>query len=121
MTERLAGGKAFWTCAGFTLASALVGATFSSLSLRMVGTGHQHEYALYAASRSVALVLTIVFIMLRRSWGGIVALAVAMTIVQLFDSVVGYLLREPGELYGPALFAIINAVLLVWMSRAIRD
>jgi hypothetical protein len=118
MTQKIAGGKAFWTCAGFTLVSALVGATFSVLSLRVIGTGHQHEYALYAASRSVALVLTIIFVMLRRSWRGVVTMAVAMTIVQVFDSVVGYLLHEPSEIYGPALFAIINAALLVWMSRA---
>jgi hypothetical protein len=121
MTQKIARGKAFWTCAGFTLVSALVGATFSVLSLRMVGTGHQHEYALYAASRSVALVLTILFVMVRRSWGGVVAMAILMTIVQLFDSVVGFQLHEPGEIYGPALFAVVNAVLLVWMLRYTRD
>jgi hypothetical protein len=53
-------GRAFWTCAGFTLFSAIVSASFSLLSLRMAGG---HEYALYAASRSVALPLAIIYAM----------------------------------------------------------
>lgn len=107
-------GRAFWTCAGFTLFSAIVGAGFSLLSLRMVGG---HEYALYAASRSIALVLGIIYAMARRSHGGIATLAVAMTLVQLFDAVVGLLLHDPGRSYGPVAFAAINFGLFLWMNR----
>ena len=86
----------------------------------MVGFGHQHEYALYAASRSIALVLATLFAMSRRSWGEVAAMAVAMTLVQLFDAVVGFLIHNPGQTCGPLLFAVINATLLVWMGRSAR-
>jgi hypothetical protein len=121
MTKKIAGGKAFWSCAGFTLISAFVGATFSVLSLSMVGTGHQHEYALYATSRSIALLLTTAFVMIRRSWDGVIVTTIAMTIVQLLDAVVGGLTHNPGETYGPALFAIVHAMLMLWMFRSRRD
>ena len=78
-------GPAFWTCAGFTLFSALVSAGFSLLSLRMAGG---HEYALYAASRSVALPLAVLYAMATRSRGGVATAAVAMILVQDFDGVV---------------------------------
>ena len=107
-------GRAYWTCAGFTLFSAIVSAAFSLLSLRMAGG---HEYALYAASRSVALPLAVLYAMARRSHGGVAALAVAMTMVQLFDAVVGLRLHDPGRAYGPMLFAAINLGLLLWMKR----
>jgi hypothetical protein len=119
MNTQLASGKAFWSCAGFTLFSALVSATFSMLALGMVGTGHQHEYALYAASRSVALLLAATFAVGRRSWGGVAAMATAMTIVQLLDTVTGILIHNPGQTYGPALFTLINLTLLIWMSLGV--
>ena len=107
-------GRSFWFCAGFTLLSAIVSVTFSLLSLRM---GSGHEYALYAASRSVALPLAVLYAMTRRSRGGIAALAVAMTLVQLLDGFIGLHLHEPSRAYGPIAFALINFGLLLWMSR----
>ena|ERR1700733_12061612 len=108
-------GRAYWTCAGFTLFSAIVSAGFSLLSLRMVGG---HEYALYAASRSVALPLAVTYAMAMRSRGGMATLAVAMTLVQLFDGIVGLRLHDPDRTYGPMVFAAINFGLLLWMNRA---
>jgi hypothetical protein len=108
-------GRAYWTCAGFTLFSAIVSAIFSLLSLRMAGG---HQYALYAASRSVALPLAVIYAMIRRSHGGMATLAIAMTLVQLFDGVVGFYLHDPGRAYGPMAFAAINFALLLWMNRS---
>jgi len=108
-------GRAFWTCAGFTLLSALVSMTFSLLALRMVAG---HEYALYAASRSVALPLAVLYAMIRRSRGGIAALATAMTLVQLLDGFIGLHLYDPSRTYGPIAFAGINFGLLLWMNRS---
>jgi hypothetical protein len=107
-------GRAYWTCAGFTLFSAIVSAGFSLLSLRMAGG---HEYALYAASRSVALPLAVLYAMALRSRGDMATLAVAMTLVQLFDGIVGLRLHDPGRVYGPMAFAAINFGLLLWMNR----
>jgi hypothetical protein len=107
-------GRAFWICAGFTLFSAIASAGFSLLSLRMAGG---HEYALYAASRSVALPLATIYAITLRSRAGVAALAVAMTLVQLFDGIVGFRLNDPGRAYGPFVFAAINLGLLWWMNR----
>jgi hypothetical protein len=107
-------GRAYWTCAGFTLFSTIVSAGFSLLSLRMAGG---HEYALYAASRSVALPLAVIYAMAMRSRSGIATLALAMTLVQLFDGIVGLLLHDPDRAYGPIAFAAINFGLLLWMNR----
>jgi hypothetical protein len=107
--------RAFWICAGFTLFSSLVSVAFSVLALRMA-TGH--DYALYAASRSVALPVAVVYAMMRRSIGGIAALALAMTLVQLLDGFIGLRLHDPARAYGPIAFAAINFGLLLWMNRA---
>jgi hypothetical protein len=107
-------GRAYWICAGFTLFSAIVSASFSLLSLRMAGG---QEYVLYAASRSVALPLAVIYAMALRSHGGMATLAVAMTLVQLFDGIVGLRLHDPGRAYGPMVFAAINLGLLLWMNR----
>ena len=108
-------GRAYWACVGFTLFSAVVSAGFSLLSLRMVGG---HEYALYAASRSVALPLAAVYAMALRSRGGVAALAVAMILVQLFDAMIGFRLDDPGRAYGPMAFSATNFGMLLWMNRA---
>ena len=107
-------GRAFWQCAAFTLVSAVVSVTFSLLSLRMPGG---HEYALYAASRSVALPSAVLYAISRRSRGGIAALALAMTLVQLLDGFVGLHLHVPSRTYGPIAFAAINFGLLLWMNQ----
>jgi len=73
---------------------------FSLLSLRMVGG---HEYALYAASRSVALPLAAVYAMLSVA-RGVAALAVAMILVQLFDAMIGFRLNDPSGRTAHGLF-----------------
>ncbi len=108
-------GRTYWTCAGFTLFSAIVSASFSLVSLRMVGG---HEFALYAASRSIALPLAVIYAMVLRSRPGVATLAVAMTLVQLFDVIIGFRLNDPGRAYGPLAFAAINLGLLLWMRRS---
>jgi hypothetical protein len=106
--------RAYWICAGFTLFSALVSVTFSLLALRMSAG---HEYALYAASRTVALPLAVIYAMMNRSRGGIAVLALVMTLVQLLDGFIGLNLHNPSRTYGPIAFAAINFALLMWMHR----
>jgi hypothetical protein len=101
-------------CAGFTLFSAIVSVTFSLLALHMVGV---HEYALYAASRSIALPLAVLYAMIMRSRGGIASLGVAMTLIQFLDGFIGLHLHDPSRTYGPLAFAAINVGLLTWMNR----
>jgi hypothetical protein len=108
-------GRAYWLCAGFTLFSAVVSAGFSLFALRMVGG---HEYVLYAASRSVALPFAAVFAMATRSRGGVAAIAIAMTLIQLLDAIIGFRLNDLGRAYGPLILSAMNFGLLLWMKRA---
>jgi hypothetical protein len=108
-------GRAYWLCAGFTLFSALVSAGFSLFALRMVGG---QEYALYAASRSVALPFAAVFAMATRSRGGVAAIAIAMTLIQLLDAIIGFRVNDHGRAYGPLILSAMNFGLLLWMKRA---
>jgi hypothetical protein len=108
-------GRAYWLCAGFTLFSALVSAGFSLFALRMVGG---HEYALYAASRSVGLPFAAVFAMATRSRGGVAAIAIAMTLIQLLDAIIGFRLNDLGRAYGPLTLSAMNFGLLLWMKSA---
>jgi hypothetical protein len=52
-----------------------------------------------------------------RSRGGMATLAGAMTLVQLFDAIVGFRLNDRGRACGPMAFAAINFGLLLWMYR----
>jgi hypothetical protein len=53
-----------------------------------------------------------------RSRGGVAALATAMTLVQLFDGIIGFRLNDPSRAYGPLVFSALNLGMLLWMNRA---
>ena len=103
----------FWICALVTLLSAGVSAGFSLAGL--AGTDRGDRYARYAASRSVALLLSVLIAIVVRSSPAIVFLGIAMTIVQALDGVIGALAREPMRTYGPFALAVINALAVAWL------
>ena len=106
----------FWLCAAITAISALVSAGFSIAGL--LGPPAVDSFAQYAASRSVALVIAVLFCTALRSRNGIAALALVMSIVQGFDGLIGALAHNPAKTYGPFVFALANAAALVWLLRA---
>jgi hypothetical protein len=71
------------------------------------------SFARYAASRSVALLLTVVIAICVRSRMTLAVLGIAMTIVQAFDGVIGVLAHDPSKTYGPFAFAVLNALLVI--------
>ena len=109
MTQR------FWICALLTLLSAGVSAGFSLEGL--LGPGSGDSFARYAASRSVALLLTVLIAICVRSRMAIAFLGIAMTVVQAFDGVIGALAHDPLKTYGPFVFAILNALAMGWLLR----
>ena len=109
----------FWGCALMTLLSAGVSAGFSLAGL--LGSSNGATFARYAASRSVALLVTVLIAVGVRSRTGIVFLGIAMTSVQAFDGVIGALAHDPSKTYGPFAFAILNAVAVAWLLREARD
>ena len=107
--------KRFWTCAAVTVLSAGVSAVFSLAGL--LGSGGSDTFARYAASRSLALFLTVLIAVCVRSRVAIGFLGIAMTVVQAFDGVIGALAHDPPKTYGPFAFAVLNALAVGWLLR----
>jgi len=107
--------KRFWICALMTLLSAGVSAGFSLQGL--FGTGGSDNFARYAASRSVAMLLTVLIAIGVRSRTAIAFLGMAMTAVQAFDGVIGALAHDPAKTYGPFFLAVLNALAVGWLLR----
>ena len=107
--------KRFWSCALITLLSAGASAGFSLEGL--LGPGSGDSFARYAASRSVALLLTVLIAICVRSRMALAVLGIAMTAVQAFDGVIGALAHDPSKTYGPFAVAILNAVVVIWLLR----
>jgi hypothetical protein len=98
-----------------TLLSAGVSSGFSLAGL--LGPGRDDSFARYAASRSVALLLTVLIAIGLRSRTAIAFLGIAMTVVQMFDGAIGALAHDPSKTYGPFAFAILNALAVGWLLR----
>jgi hypothetical protein len=93
----------------------MVSAGFSVAGL--LGPGRDDSFARYAASRSVALLLTALIAIGIRSRMAIAFLGIAMTLVQAFDGVFGALAHDPSKTYGPFAFAVLNALAVGWLLR----
>jgi hypothetical protein len=107
--------RRFWTCTIITTISALVSAGFSVVGL--LAPSSSDSFARYAASRSIALLIAVLFCLGVRSREGIAALALVMSLVQGFDGIIGVLAHDPAKTYGPFVFALANFVGLVWLLR----
>jgi hypothetical protein len=107
--------KQFWSCALMTLLSAGVSAGFSLESL--LGPGSDDSFVRYAASRSVALLLTVLIAIGIRSRVATTFLGFAMTVVQALDGVIGALAHDPSKTYGPFAFAVLNVLAVGWLLR----
>ena len=75
------------------------------------------SFARYAASRSVALLITVLIAIAVRSHTAIAFLGIAMSSVQAFDGVIGALARDPSKTFGPFAFAVLNALAVAWLLR----
>src|SRR5260370_11263019 len=100
--------KRFWICALTTLLSAGVSSGFSLAAL--LGPGRDDSFARYAASRSVALLLTVLIALGIRSRMAIAFLGIAMTVVQAVDRGIGARGHDPSKTYGPFALAVLNSL-----------
>jgi hypothetical protein len=108
--------RAFWICAAITAISAFVSASFSVAGV--LGAGIQDTFALYAASRSISIPLVVLIFLRFRSRGGIAAMALTMSLVQLFDAAIGVLSHDASKTYGPLFLAIIGFVSIALLLRS---
>jgi hypothetical protein len=108
--------RAFWICATITAISAIVSASFSVAGL--LGTGIHDTFAMYAASRSIAIPLVVLIFLGFRSRWGIAAMALTMSLVQLFDAVIGVLWHDPSKTYGPFFLALMGFISFAFLLRS---
>jgi hypothetical protein len=108
--------RAFWICATITAISAIVSASFAVAGL--LGPGIHDTFALYAASRSLAIPLVVLIFLGLRSRGGIAAMALTMSLVQLFDAVIGVILHDASKTYGPLFLALFGFVSVAFLLRS---
>jgi hypothetical protein len=115
MTHAQLSTRAFWICAIVTVLSAVVSASYSVAAL--IGVARQDQYAMYAASRSIALALASLACFGARSRHGVMALALTMGLVQGFDAVIGLVAHNPGKTYGPLALSVIGLASLIALYR----
>lgn len=97
-----------------TAISATVSFGYSLVGLRN-STGAACATAMYAVSRSVALLaVAIVDLFVASQWFA-AAIAIAMVVVQAGDAWVGAVLRDRLKTVGPAATALLNVAALIWM------
>ncbi|WP_157421715.1 hypothetical protein [Agromyces sp. Leaf222] len=111
-------GAAFWICYAITLISALTSVTFAIIAV--VDAGLDATDALYAASRSIALVVLALVAPLFRSDAALLAVAVAMTIVQGIDAFIGALQGDVGKTIGPVVLCLATIVAATFLARSDR-
>ncbi|MGW8567530.1 hypothetical protein [Isoptericola sp. NPDC055881] len=108
---------AFWVCAAVTSVSAYVSLGYSVAGLR-AAAGEARVGFMYALARSVALAVAATVAFFSGSVGFLVAVAVAMVVVQGADAVVGTRLHDRITTWGPAVTAVANAAALGWLGAS---
>ena len=104
---------AFWICAGVTAASAFVSLGFSVAAVLSV-LNDARTLAMYALSRSMALVAVSVVPLISQTRSSLLTIALAIVVVQALDAVVGGTIRNRMKTLGPASLGALNLVALVW-------
>lgn len=110
-------GAAFWICYAITAVSAVIGVAYAIIAVTDGGVEADNANALYAASRSVALVVLVLVAPLFRSDAALLALAVAMTIVQGLDAFVGAIQGDVAKTIGPAALCLVTIIAATFLAR----
>ncbi|WP_374946220.1 hypothetical protein [Agreia sp.] len=105
---------AFWICALVTFASAAVSLGYSLVAVRQ-SRADARTASLYAAARSVSLVVVAVVAPFTGALPFVAAIAIAMIVVQAIDAGIGVAIRDRVKTFGPALTAAANLAALLWM------
>ena len=93
----------YWLALALTAVSALTSLGFSLAALRA-----KSIYAEYAASRSIALVVAVIVAFFLSSQPLVFVLALAMTVMQALDAVIGARQRDLMKTVGPAVLAVLT-------------
>ena len=110
-------GLQFLLCAAVTLISAAVSLGYAVSAVRNANGGAK-TLALYAAARSVALLLAAALSFVVPQSGWLFAVATIMTLVQAADAYVGTTIKDRIKTLGPAFTAVANLATLIWALMA---
>ena len=105
---------------GITLLSAFVGMFFAVRSIRLAERSEERTAALYTASRSVALFAVAVVPVFGHFAEWAIAIAMAMTIVQGLDALIGIRQRRMASILGPATLGVLNLVTILLFATVPR-
>lgn len=105
---------AFLVCAAVTTISALVSLGFSIASVPGT-TGTTRTLALYACARSLALTVISAASFATGASPWLQAAAIAMTVVQGADALIGTTIKDTMKTFGPAGTAVANLAALAWL------
>jgi hypothetical protein len=119
-TSAPARGAAFWVCYAVTVISAVVSVTFAIIAVTEGGVDGDNANALYAASRSTALVVLVLVSPLFRSDAALLALAVAMTIVQGIDAFVGSIQGDLARTIWSVVLCLVTIIAATFLARSDR-
>jgi len=113
-------GAAYWICYAVTVISAVVSITFAIIAVIDTGVDGADADALYAASRSTALVVLALVAPLFRADAALLAIAVAMTIVQGIDAFIGAVSGDLSRTLWAAVLCIVTIVAASFLARSDR-
>jgi hypothetical protein len=100
----------FWTCALVTSLDALARVAYAVAALN--GEPDIGNDAIYAVSQSLALLLVAMACAALRSRIALTTIAFLVTLLQVFDGIVGLLTQDPTMKYWPLALALINTIAL---------
>ncbi len=106
----------YWICALFTMVSASVSLGYSIAAVRAAGEAGSD--ARYTLVRSTGLAAVAATSLIGEHGNWLVAIAVAMIVVQAGDAIVGLHIHNRLKTAGPAATALINLLLLAWYLTA---
>ena len=117
-SKRVARGAAFWICYVVTVISAGFGFTYAIG--QVVATGLESADTLFLAARTIALLVVALVAPLFRSDDALLAIAVAMTIVQGIDTFVGAVQGDLVVSVGAAVLCLATIVAATFLARSDR-
>ena len=79
---------------------------------------HSRSLCVVRSVSSIAIPLVVLIFTGFRSRGGMVAMALTMSLVQLFDAVIGVLSHDASKTYGPLFLALIGFVSVAFLLRS---
>lgn len=101
-------------CAALTVISAAVSFGYSAATTSGK-TGPARTASRYALVRSTALLATATVALLTGSGPFVVAIAVAMILIQAGDALIGARLQDTSKTVGPAAIAVVHTAAVIWL------